>query len=60
MAQRHTFEWDVLAHPVMDDWLDALRDVGWYRDPEVPGIKTPHGTIEYSFYYLGQEVGIGA
>ncbi len=60
MEQRQTFEWDVLAHPGMDDWLDALRDVGWYRDPATPGVKTPHGTIEYSFYYLGHEDGIGA
>ena len=60
MEQRHTFEWDVLAHPVMDDWLDALRVVGWYRDPAIPGIKTPNGTIEYSFYFLGQEDTFGA
>lgn len=47
MDLQQTFEWDVLAHPTLIEWFDALRDVGWYRDPSVPGVKTPHGTIEY-------------
>jgi hypothetical protein len=60
MEQRHIFEWDLLVHPAMDEWLDALRDVGWYRDPTIPGVKTPHGTIEYSFVYLGLAEDLGA
>ena len=60
MADRHVFEWYALVHPSMADWLDALRDVGWYRDSVVPGVKTPLGTIEYSFVYLGRVEELGA
>jgi hypothetical protein len=60
MEQRHVFEWDVLMHPSMDKWFNALRDVGWYRDPAIPGVKTPHGTIEYSFVYLADVDDLGA
>ena len=58
--EQQTFEWDVLAHPTLIEWFDALRDVGWYRDPSIPGVKTPHGTIEYSFHYLAHEDELGA
>lgn len=60
MNLRQTFEWDALAHPTLIEWFDALRDVGWYRDPCVPGVKTPHGTIEYAFHYLAREDELGA
>ena len=61
VAIRHqAFEWDVLTHPTLVEWFDALRDAGWYRDPSVPGVKTPHGTIEYSFHYLEREAELGA
>lgn len=60
MDLQQTFEWDVLAHPTLIEWFDALRDVGWYRDPSVPGVKTPQGTIEYCFHYLAREDELGA
>jgi len=60
MDQQQTFQWDVLAHPTLVEWFDALRDVGWYRDPSTPGVKTPHGTIEYVFVYLDRQEELGA
>jgi hypothetical protein len=57
MDEPQTFEWDVLAHSTLLEWLDALREVGWYRDPSVPGVKTPQGTVEYSFVYLERDEG---
>jgi len=60
MEQPQTFTWDVFTHPTLIEWFDALRDVGWYRDPSVPGVKTPDGTIEYSFHYLEREAQLGA
>jgi hypothetical protein len=60
MAARHAFEWDVLVHPTLVDWFDALREVGWYRDPGVPGVKTPTGTVIYEFHYLADEDEISA
>lgn len=60
MDLQQTFAWDVLAHPSLIEWFDALRDVGWYRDPSVPGVKTHHGTIEYAFHYLAREDELGA
>lgn len=53
MEPRHTFEWDVLNQPSLPAWFDRLRAEGWFRDPDVPGVKTSTGTIVYAFHYLG-------
>ena len=43
------FEWDVLEHPDHDAWLSGMREDGWFRVTGIPGVKTPVGTIEYTF-----------
>lgn len=53
--RREQFEWDVLAYPRLDEWLDELREKGWYRDPSVPGIKTAFGTILFEFIHVAAE-----
>ena len=60
MTARHAFEWDVLVHPSLVDWFDAMREVGWFRDPSVPGVKTPTGTVIYEFHYLADADDISA
>jgi hypothetical protein len=57
---RQSFEWDVLQHPDLTSWFDMLRDAGWYRDPDVPGVKTPTGTFVYTFRYLAADEELGA
>ena len=54
MTRPLTFEWDVLAHANLTDWLDALKSAGWFRDPSVPGVITPQGTILYAFHFVSQ------
>jgi hypothetical protein len=57
---RRTFEWDVLQHPNLTAWFDGLREVGWYRDPNVPGVKTPAGTFAYALNYVAADAELGA
>lgn len=42
-----------LNQPSLAAWFDGLREEGWFRDPDVPGVKTSTGTIVYAFHYLG-------
>ncbi|MDO8306937.1 MAG: hypothetical protein Q7V58_01090 [Actinomycetota bacterium] len=60
MNPRQAFEWDVLQHPNLTAWFDGLREAGWYRDPNVPGVKTPTGTFKYAFNYVAAEAELGA
>lgn len=50
---RRSFEWDVLAYPSPNSWLDDLRDQGWTRVPGVPGVTTERGTVVYEFQHPG-------
>jgi hypothetical protein len=52
---RQSFEWDPLFDAPSEMWFAALRDVGWYQDAMVPGVRTPAGTVLFTFHYLGGE-----
>ncbi|MHB1065737.1 MAG: hypothetical protein ACYC1Z_14830 [Georgenia sp.] len=60
MVVRRSFEWDVLAQPSPNAWLDDLRDQGWTRVPGLPGVATDRGTVVYQLEHAGPAGAAGA